>query len=475
MFKKSFTSVYFSANKLYILQLDGRRKKVKNFGSAELPRGLIKNYRVQDKPTLANILKKIWKSNSRLREKSLGIVIPEFSTFTKLFSLPKLPFSELNEAVGWQAQESLPTSANDMVMDWMIVGQNKKGYEVLTVAMETSILEGFVEAAETAGLFPLAVEIPSLCLVRVSDSVKSLGRLIIYKNSGESILVVAAGAKIFGTSVLHTNDQNVIISTASKITSHYKKDVKIEKILIGGTGVDGKLIQQLESVLKRDVEWIRPKIKGLSEAQIQEYLIPICMQLDDLDEPSDQYSLNLLPLALVTKYKRARLALQIWSLTLTITLVVWISFFISIGSYLFIAQQIDALKARSTSKVQMTQQNKKIAEEVKYINDVAERVLKIKSISASPQKVLNDIKDASPSGIFIREYKLDLDRGIIEVTGRASTRQVLLEFKKNLEKNPDITSVEIPISNFEVEKDLRFNLNFVYLPVRKLGDKKQVK
>ena len=473
MFGKSFISVYFSSNKIYILQLDGRAKKVKNFGSGELPSGLVKDFRVQDKSKLAGILKAIWDSNSRLREKSLGIIISEFSTFSKLFELPKISYSELDEAVGWQAQEILPASISDMVMDWMIVGEKGGRYEVLAVAMETAILEGFVKASEEAGLFPLAVEIPSLCLVRVTEGSEPSGRLIIYKSSNESILVVASGSKVFGTSVLHTEDRSSIVRTASKITSHYKNNVEVEKILIGGTGMDSKLIQQLEDSLKKEIGWIRPDIKGLSETQIQEYLIPICMQLSDLDEPSDPHSLNLLPLGLVSKYKKAHLALQIWSLTLTTTLFVWIAFLVSAGSYFYIMQQIGDLKSRLLSKSGTTQQREKTDQEVLYINDVAERVLKVKSISASPRELFDDIKKAAPSGVDLKYYRLDLDRGKIEVRGRASTRQALLEFKKNIEDNPNTASVDIPISSFQEEVDLGFKLTFLYLPVREVESEKE--
>jgi hypothetical protein len=234
--------------------------------------------------------------------------------------------------------------------------------------------------------------------------------------------------------------------------------------------MDSKLIQQLEQTLERKVEWIKPEIKGFSGAQIQEYLIPICMQLADLDEPSDPHSLNLLPLGLVEKYKRAKLGLQIWSLTLTITLFVWVSFLITIGSYLFMTQKVRDMKAKLASKAEVAKLREEATEEVKNINDVAERVSKIKSASAFPQKVLNDIGQSRPWGITITQYKLNLDKGKIELKGIASNRQVLLEFKKNLEETPDAVSVEIPISSFEVESNLEFKLAYDYLPITGTGD-----
>jgi Tfp pilus assembly protein PilN len=473
MLKKTFVSLYFLSDKLFVLQLDSKKKKVKKCGFFDLPKGIIQNYKVQDKQTLAKILKGVW-SKFGLKEKSLGVVIPEFSTFTKLLDLPKLSPSELNEAIHWQAQEYLPAAIDNMVLDWEIVERSKDGYEVLVVAMEKSILTGFVEAAEQANLFPLAVETPALCLVRMTHDENSSGKLIVYKSLNECLLIVSAGRKIFGTSVLHTTDVEKIATMAIKITSHYK-NVKIEKILISGVGIDDALIQQLEKVLKIKTEWILPKIAGFSEKEIQEYLIPICMQINDLEEPASPNSLNLLPLAMVEKYKSAKKVLQTWSLTLIMTLFIWISFLITLATYLFMTQQITDQQAINLSENKVAQQRREAVAEVKDINDISEKVIKIKSASISPQTVFNEINQARPLSVRLIKYKLDLDGGKIELKGKAENRQSLLEFKKNLESSNTIASVEIPISNFEIETDLEFTLMYNYLPAISAASKARKK
>lgn len=470
MLKKTFVSLYFSSDKLFVLQLDSKKKKVKKRGFCDLPKGLIQNYKVQDKQVLAEILKNIW-NKFGLKEKSLGVVIPEFSTFTKLLDLPKLSPTELNEAIHWQAQEYLPTTIDNMILDWEIVERNKNKYEVLVVAMEKTILTSFVKAAEQADLFPLAVETPAICLVRMTNHKDSLGKLIVYKSPNECLLIVSAGRKIFGTSVLHTNDSRKVVSTASKITSHYK-DVKIGKILVSGIGIDNTLIQQLEKALKLKTEWILPKIVGLSERETQEYLIPISMQINDLEEPASPNSLNLLPLVLVEKYKSARKVLQTWSLTLVMTLFIWISFLITLVAYLFMTQQITDQQALNSSESKVVQQRREAVAKVTEINDVSGKVIAIKNASITPQTIFNEINQAKPIGVSLIRYKLDLDGGKIELKGMANNRQSLLEFKKNLENSDDIASVEIPISNFEIETNLEFTLTYSYLPAVSASSKK---
>ena len=94
MFRKSFISIYFLPEKLLVFQLSSNKKKVIKFASVELPAGLIKEYKVADVKGLAKVIKNVW-SKFHLKEKTVGIVLPEFSTFTKFIKLPNLNISEL--------------------------------------------------------------------------------------------------------------------------------------------------------------------------------------------------------------------------------------------------------------------------------------------------------------------------------------------------------------------------------------------
>lgn len=463
MLDKTFVSLYFLQNKISVIQLDSRRKKVNKFASLDLPEGLIKGSIVSDKNALANILKSTW-NKLRLKEKSIGVILPEFSTFTKLLSIPKLQLFELDEAVKWQAQEYLPSPLSEMIVDWKIVNKRDKEYEVLVVAIDKKILIEFVETIEKAGLFPQAVVIPSLCLSTLVQSTSTENYIVVYKNSNETIIILGQQEKIFGTSVLKNDDSKTIAAIVAKMVSHYK-DFKVDKVFVGGTDTDDKLQGELQKNLNKEIVYLKPEITGLSDLQIQEYLIPISMQLKELTPPSDPFTLNLLPSSLVEKYKLVKLKLQVWSLSLTVTLFVWISFLITLGAYLIMMQQISQFKDESTKMGSIVQDRQKAISEVKYINDITGKIISIKKITYPPQKVLNYINSAKPAGITITSHKLDLDIGKVDLGGIAATRADLLQFKTNLEANPDIGELVIPITSFESEINQSFKLTFNFLPI----------
>jgi Tfp pilus assembly PilM family ATPase len=460
MFKKSLVSLSFASRKIQVLQLNGSKKKVVKYASVDMPAGLVRSHKVVDEKAISAILKNLW-NKARISEKSVGIVVPEFSTYTKLFTLPKINISELDEAVRWQAQEFLPIKPADMIMDWKIVKKEKNGFQVLVVAMPKEILTGYVKSVEMAGLFPLEVETPSLSLVRVADS-QTTAKLIFYKNFDEVILIIAQEGKILGSTSVSAGDTGDIIKTASRMVSHYK-DVKTERIVVGGVNVDKNLVQKIESNLKLPLDIIAPKMSGISQEAVQQYLIPLSLQLKESAEPSDPNTVNLLPHPLVGKYRQQKIRLQAWSLTLTITLFVWISFLVTLGSYLFMTQVISDLAFKNAQKKHIAQQRQAATQQVSEINTLAGKVSKIESLSVSAEKVLNEIHRAKPAGITILEHDLILDKGSIELRGKASTRQALIEYKENLEELPQIESVNIPISSFEVENNLDFGMSFTYL------------
>jgi hypothetical protein len=462
MFKKSFVSIYFLQDKIQILQLSSNKKGVKVYATVDLPKGLFADHKVVDVNSLAKILKSAWKKLG-IREKSAGIIIPEFSTFIKLFELPNLNVQELDEALGWQAQEFLPTSSTEMIMDWKIVKKLDKSYQVLAVAVEKEILNGYVMACELAGLFPLVVETPSLSIARLAEDGDE-SKLVLYINKGESLLLFVQGKKILGSSVIVASDIGDAETTAKRMLSHFSKE-RVSNLLVGGVVSDKASVEKMATDLKLTLKLINSGVTGISEVDAQNYLIPISSQKQDPEPPDSPVSLNLLPGSLVEKYKVAKIKLQVWSLTLTTTFFIWFTFLVTLGSYLFVSQQIGELNVRNAQVKNITQQRQEAADRVANINSTADKVIAIADASVLPQKVMNLIYRAKPAGVNVTDYDIDLDMGEGLVKGFADSRQSLVDFKKNMDAYSEIGSVSIPISNFEEETNLEFRLTFNYLPI----------
>ena len=459
MLKKSFISIFFTSKKLQVMKLNSQKNTVETFAAFDIPDKLIIDCKIQDKTMMVNLLADIW-NKLGLEEKSVGIILPEFSTFSKSIQLPKLSIKELDEAARWKFRDFWPSEGNKMIMDWKIVKETKDNYEILIVSITKDILMGFVDAAGNAGLFPLVVETPSLSLVRISDG-NSSGKLVIYINFNEVILTLAKGKEILGSSVLGSLDPNNIVWTAQQMLKHYKT-VQIKRIEIGGLQISQELIDNLSQTLKLPINWIQKDIIGLSVQQVQEYLIPLSLQFKDPAEPINETTINLLPLKWVNHYQGKKLKLQIWGLMLGCSITIWLCLLSVLGVFFFLDSQVKKYQQIDASQNLVLPSD--VNEQIQNANQTAAKVLKITDIAKSPQEVISWISKAKVFGIKIDEYDLDFDTGKGLVRGIAENRQALIDFKQNFEENENLTKAAIPIQILEKEKNLEFEVVFNFLP-----------
>lgn len=447
-----------------MLLFNGNRDSVEFFSEINIPPGLIANYKVTDQNKLAQLLSLAW-NQLGIKEKYVGIIIPEFSTFIKYFKLPKIGNEELDEAVRWQARDVLPGTDTDIILDWKIIESDEKEYGILVVAIPTGVLSGYVNAVGLAGLYPLVVETPALALSRLSDS-KESGKLIVYLSNQEALIVIAKGDKIYGSSITQINDAS-IIEVTERIVRHYS-DIKIERIVVGGVGFTQSLTNSLAQRFAIQPVWMTIQINGLNLQQIQQYLIPISLQSKDPKEPRDEYSINLLPPEWVKNYENKKERRQISDLLINSTLILLTIFILTFGFYLSQNSHLKNIKKESvnaTDEAYLT-----TLAEAQKINETSDKVLQITSQLYYPQEIVNEIVDLKKDGIDIKSYKINFDTGEVLLMGVASNRPKLIDFKSSLEDKEMFTEVTLPLKSLEKEIDLEFTINLRFKSVQKKQD-----
>lgn len=457
MVKKDFVSIYFNKRFLQLVKLDKSRKKVAKHLFVSLPEGIIDTRRVLDVRGLAAILKNAWKKGG-FKELSVGIVVPEFATLTKSVTVPELESEELDEAIRWQAQEYLPWTPDQMVLDWKILSETNAITTALVVAIEKTVLQGFVDATSMAGFFPLVVENPAMALVRIADG-DDVGKIIVYEHFNEGLLVVARGQKIVASSVLSTFDGDMAVGIGGQLLTNYANEEIAKVVFAGGTGAK-KLADEIAQKIQKPVEQITQRIAGLPMDAYQEFLLPLALQLQSTTGPSDPDTVNLLPTDWAKRYDSQKLRGQLWGLLSTVSVLVFGTLIATIGVYFFFTQQIASF-TQTTAKSK-TSESTQVVKQVADINSLSSKTLKIQQAQLPPQELINLIIGSKPTGITITGYKMKLDVGAVEVIGVAANLQDVINFKSALEANEHIDSVSIPISNFEGETDIDFDLSFSY-------------
>ena len=80
------------------------------------------------------------------------------------------------------------------------------------------------------------------------------------------------------------------------------------------------------------------------------------------------------------------------------------------------------------------------------------------------ENVIDKILSNKVSGIKIKSIffeKDDISGGNIVISGIAENREILLLFRRTLEKDPSFENVDLPISNFVKGRDIEFNMSLI--------------
>ena len=442
---------------LKVIRVNTKLNKVVKFAQADVPPGVIVNYRVREKETLVKLIRELWAKNN-IREKYVGVVVPEFSTYTKSLILPNLTDVEINEAIAFRVQEFLPTNIDEVVFDWKISKREKDKARVLVVAILKDVLFGYIDAVGGAGLSPLVVETPSLSMQRIVDKDPS-GKLIIYMNASEAILTITADQEIVASSVVNSDNINTIVTTARQVLSHYS-NVTIDRIVVSGVGLTQDLVQFLSYNLGRPVSFADIKLTGLLPGQVQDFLIGLSLQYKNPVEPASELTINLLPPAWAEHYKSQSSGIRAWTLTLIASIIIWSTFLFVFMVFMFMNLQAQSLTSNGAQA--KSQELNNAVTQVRDLNSLAENVKKFEDGITYPQEIINLLSKARTGGVTLTFYRINYETGEIILRGTAGTRANLLAFKNSLEGLNQLTHVDLPVSTLVQEANINFEVRAIY-------------
>ncbi|HBI34279.1 MAG TPA: hypothetical protein DEA43_02025 [Candidatus Moranbacteria bacterium] len=171
--------------------------------------------------------------------------------------------------------------------------------------------------------------------------------------------------------------------------------------------------------------------------------------------------LDLLPKQRKTELKRKKLFRRIlreeFLFLLPIILFIIILFNIF---YLLSIERNASLAAKSAAESQDKYQELSLYEEkFKQVNENASKLVKIQEGHFYWAEIFNKLSAATPEEIAVTDFSTK-DRNVYLV-GKAKSRDVLLEFKDELEKNECYENINVPLSNLVVKNDIVFQMDFL--------------
>ena len=141
---------------------------LRHVGYHRLPPGVISEGEVADSDLLAAEIKEFWSSHS-FKGKSVILGVASQRVVVRLLDFPHMEEEDLKSAITFEAQDHIPMSLDEAVLDYVVLGPQSEGSDLdrlLIVAAHRDMIGGYISAVRAGGLRPAGIDVKALSLTR---------------------------------------------------------------------------------------------------------------------------------------------------------------------------------------------------------------------------------------------------------------------------------------------------------------------
>ncbi len=490
------------------------------FGHEKIPEGVVISGKIEKEDELARILKNL---ATRENLHYVRISLPEEQMYLFTLKLPKVSGGNLREAILLSLEEHIPLKASDTIFDFDIISQDIENIYVEVLAIASITIESYLSVFKKSGLVPISFELeaqaiaraviprddPSPVMIvdfgeaRTGASIAHNGRVfftttldiggisltnMIAKNFGISFEEAEKMKLSYGLSSTSNVDDifpailngiSVLRDELNKQYVYWKtheedgtKHDKLDRIILcGGDANLTGLSNYLESSMGVRVEnanaWVnisnmKTSVPSISFEESFGYATVLGLALGDyIQKP--QTMINVLP-----DSEKKSLRLEYWTRFITVVLsfitllsvisilLVFPSYFFSVSKYNIANNRLEAFN-RENPEIATENLDKSIAD----INSKLVLLSEKQSSSTVSDTIIKDLTSNLPSGIRLNSitYSVNPTNRTIVISGRASDRTTLRNFKSSLDANTNFTKVDLPISDFIERTNINFTIS----------------
>ncbi len=218
-----------------------------SFASMTIDAGVVVKGKVEDEPRFVSAITSLIE---RLKPgtRYVSIALPEERSFLKVIRMPRMDERDLEGAVTYEAENHLPLPADEVYLDFEVIGPIGDDIEILLAAIPREVADSCVSALSTAGLFALSMETESLAIVR---------SLIGTGMSREPVLIVDIGEgkvsfTIFSGGAIRFTGSVQISSDSLERSEEIEKDFRYV--------ANGSMTEELALAIRRHLEYYRSRV-----------------------------------------------------------------------------------------------------------------------------------------------------------------------------------------------------------------------
>jgi len=313
IFNNTSVGLEIDNHEIRVVELSGSSKssKLQIFGKISLPEDAMKDGMIQKPDIIAEKLTFLWNSH-RISNREVILGISNQSVIVRTAQFPKVSLDKIENLVRFQAQEYLPMPLHTAVLDFLVIReiQNIDGdfLEVMLVAGQKNMLDGFITALNFAKLIPKDISVSSLAQVRMIPD-RYMNDAIVMVNitkSQTNLLLVQAGIPrfaryipiVFGNMAADIKQASLLVSEIRSSIEYYQTQdpsIQIDHVMVTGWGsmLSGfiELLQislqiqvDIDSILLDKKIGVAPFIKdAMDNMNETEFALSICLALHGME------------------------------------------------------------------------------------------------------------------------------------------------------------------------------------------------
>jgi type IV pilus assembly protein PilM len=155
--------------------------------------------------------------------------LPESKMFNRVIELPKLDLKDIEEAIKYEMDQSIPIPADDLYFDWKKIDESKDKLVILLAAAPKSIVNSYVQLFQALKMEPAALEMSMAAITRSMVSNKNQVEPVLILDLGD----LASNVAVFDSNIKVTGSHPIGGGTIKElITSELGKSDKEAALLV---------------------------------------------------------------------------------------------------------------------------------------------------------------------------------------------------------------------------------------------------
>ncbi len=212
---KNLIGVDIGASSIKVVQLKAARKKLQlvRYGYADLPPQTIIDGHIMSSSYVVEALLKIWTDN-KISLKDVAVGVYGQSVIVRKITVPLMTPEELEEQIGWEAEQHIPFDIKVMSIDYEVLRKRPEAgqMDLLLVAAKKDEINDYAAILREAKLRPLVVDINAFTIQNIFESQYGLPEdaTVALLNVGaavSSLNIVSQGVSSFTREIANAGNQ----------------------------------------------------------------------------------------------------------------------------------------------------------------------------------------------------------------------------------------------------------------------------